>query len=327
MGRSHSNATRKGLFTQKSCAMIINKYESGLHINKVYLEVFFNSSSNFSDHKKSLFQTNIFKLIKEFAMKKLWIIVLVLLMSVSLCSCGDKPQSSPAGNTNDSASANNVVIPNSDAAYRVDQVFFRTFQGSDGEHFQASLRITNTGKAPLFLTNATWELKDSSGNSITAASVQPATMGYPQVVYEGEASWYYINALVEKMTNGSADIANAEPKFYIKDFTSNLYENIDFGKYPVSDLRLEETDGKLIAFGTVENYTDESSYYLLVYVRLYDKDGHLVGMLSAYTDPLSPGEKQSFTAEYNTSWNSGELSLALSDIASFDAVASYLRQK
>lgn len=254
--------------------------------------------------------------------KRILVFVLVLLM-VALCACGSKPKSSDTGINNSASPTNNTAASSNDKDYKVDQVFFRIFQGTDGVHFQASMRVTNTGKAPLFLTNASWDLKDSSGKTITNAAGQPAMMAYPQVLYEGETSWYYINTLAEKMTNGSGDIATAEPKYRITDPPEN---NIAFFKrYQVSELRLEENGGKFTASGVVENNTDEGSNYILIYVNLYDKDGRLVGQLKSSATPLLPGEKLGFVAEQDSTWSSGELSLALSDIASYDAVAYYLK--
>lgn len=256
-------------------------------------------------------------------MKRLIALLLVLLMMVTLCACGRKAQSSDAGNNNGASPASNTTTSSKDEDYKIDQVFFRTFQGTDGEHFQGSFRVTNTGKTPLFLGAAFWELKDSSGKTITTSSQQPGTFASPTVIDVGETSWYYINALVERMTDGSGDIATAEPKYRITDPPEN---NITFFKrYQVSELRLEENGGKLTASGVVENNTDEGSNYILIYVNLYDKDGRLVGQLKSSATPLLPGEKQSFVAEQDSTWSSGELSLALSDIASYDAVAYYLK--
>ena len=257
-------------------------------------------------------------------MKKRIIVFVLVLLTVALCACGRRADSSDAGNNNNGTSqANNTAASSNDKDYKVDQVFFRTFQGTDGVHFQASMRVTNTGKTPLFLYNASWDLKDSSGKAITNAAGQPAMMAYPQVLYEGETSWYYINTLAEKMTDGSGDIATAEPKYRITDPPENHIAF--FKRYQVSELRLEENGGKLTASGMVENNTDEGSNYILIYVNLYDKDGRLVGQLKSSATPLLPGEKQSFVAEQDSTWSSGELSLALSDIASYDAVAYYLK--
>ena len=266
-------------------------------------------------------------------MKK-WILVFVLILLIAfLCACGSKTESADTSNTGSAAQASNSAVSSKDMDYKIDQVFFRTFQGTDGEHFQGSFRVTNTGKTPLFLTNATWDLKDSSGRVITISpqpghpetymNVQPATMAYPQVLYEGETSWYYINTLTEKMTDGSADIANASPVYRITDLNESIITS--FRKYQVTDLRLEENGGTFTACGTVENNTDEGSNYILIYVNLYDKDGRLVGQLKAYSNPLSPGEKQSFIAEQDSSWSSGELSLDFSSIANIDAEAFFLK--
>lgn len=256
-------------------------------------------------------------------MKRLIALLLVLLMMVTLCACGRKAQSSDAGNNNGASPASNTTASSKDEDYKIDQVFFRTFQGTDGEHFQGSFRVTNTGKTPLFLGAAFWELKDSSGKTITTSSQQPGTFASPTVIDVGETSWYYINALVERMTDGSGDIADAVPIYQIPPHTPG---NIDFRLFQVSDLTLQEKDGRIVASGTVDNNSDLSSP-VLIYVNLFDKDGHLVGQLVDESLSIGAGDKMSFTAEGDTRKNSGELALALSDIASFDAVAFYTINK
>ena len=257
-------------------------------------------------------------------MKK-WILVFALiLLIIFLCACGSKTE--PAGtasNTSSAAQASNSAASSKDRDYEIDQVFSRTFQGTDGEHFQGSFCVTNTGKTPLFLSAAFWELKDSSGKTITTSSQQPGTFASPTVIDVGETSWYFINALVERMTDGSGDIADAVP---IYQRPPRLNEGIDFKRFQVSDLTLQEKDGRIAAFGTVENNSDLSSP-ALIYVNLFDKDGHLVGQLVDEFMSIGAGDKMSFTAEVDTRKNSGELALVLSDIASFDAVAFYSTNK
>ena len=257
-------------------------------------------------------------------MKRLFVILLVLLMTVSCCACGSKETTSGTGSTNNTAPTSGTASSGvgNGKDYMIDNIFFRTYQGTDGEHFQASFRVTNTGNTLLYLTAAFWNLKDSSGKSITTSAQQPGTFAYPQVISPGEASWYYINALTERMTDGSGDIADAEPVYQMPPRPS---EENDYTLFPVSDLRLEESSGNIIASGSVENNSDRDSY-ILVYVNLFDKDGNLVGQLSADSLAIEKGDKKSFTAASDTRKNSGELALALSSIACFDAVAVKVTQ-
>lgn len=260
-------------------------------------------------------------------MKRLFVILLVLIMTVSCCACGSKESPSGGKEPSSGASSSGSAAPagssassgkGKDTDYVIDNVYFRTYPGTDGEHFQGSYRITNTGKTLLSLSAAFWELKDSSGRSITSSAQLPGTFAYPQIISPGESSWYYINTLTERMTDGSAAVASAEPVYQIP---PHSYEENYLLNLPITDLRLDESSGGITAAGTVGNPGDHFVSYVLVYVNLFDKDGHLVGQLMSDALGIDAGGKTDFTAVSDTRKTSGELALTLSSVAHFEAVA------
>ncbi len=247
-------------------------------------------------------------------MKKLFCVLLALGIMVSLCACGSKKQS---GQMN---------ISDSSKGYQVDKVFFRTYTAEDGEYFQGSFRVTNTGKTPLFLYNATWEIKDQNGNVISPELLLQLTVANPQNINPGETAWYFVNRLRELLADKPGIIAEAVPSFLASPKTS---ESVQKGlwyldTFRISDLKLGEENGEIIATGVVENTGATPVENILLYVNLYNEDGCLVGRLGWGTLNIAAGDRQSFIATVSNTFP--DPTLTLSSVASFDACVVQLKE-
>ncbi len=239
-------------------------------------------------------------------MKKLFYLLLALGIMVSLCACGSKKQSSQ------------MEVSAGVKGYQVDKVFFGTYTAEDGEYFQGSFRVTNTGKTPLFLFNATWELKDQNGKVISPETPLQIAVASPQNINPGETAWFFANRKRDLLTDKPGEIAEAVPSFHTSaEFDRRGTWYLDTLR--ISDLELTEESGELIATGIVENTSSVPAENALIYVNLYNEDGYLIGKLVWGTLGVAAGDRESFTATESESWPNPPL--ALSAVANFDAYA------
>ena len=242
-------------------------------------------------------------------MKKLFYLLLVLGIMISLCACGSRKQSGQ------------IKVSDSGKGYQVDKVFFQTYTKENGEFFQGSFRVTNTGKTPLFLYNAAWELKDQNGKVISPETPLQIAVASPQNINPGETAWYIGSRHRNLVADKPGEIAEAVPSFSATTYTSESDQRgtryLDAVR--ISDLKLTEENGELIATGIVENTGTVQVETILIYVNLYNEDGCLIGDLGWGTLNFAAGDKQSFTATASKTWPNPPL--ALSSVASFDAYA------
>ena len=217
-------------------------------------------------------------------MKKLLVVALSIVMSISLVACGNPAPST--GESGDGAGA--PASQSGEIKYEVSYTDVYTYAFSEGDHYaDIVFAVKNTGDTPFELTSADCDLEDASGNLV--ALVEFIT-GYPGLVNPGETAYFHTS---EDLPDGAETLELvAKPKVNP--------EKAESGIVTLNTSDVEITDDAYFgmnALGRVENTSDKDVEFVEVGVVLFNKEDQPFYILTdILSDPVKAGEKASFEA-------------------------------
>ena len=120
-------------------------------------------------------------------------------------------------------------------------------------------------------------MKDQNGKVISPETPLQIAVASPQNINPGETAWYIGRRHRNLVADKPGEIAEAVPSFSATTYTSESDQRgtryLDAVR--ISDLKLTEENGELIATGIVENTGTVQVETILIYVNLYN-DAHLL---------------------------------------------------
>ncbi len=134
---------------------------------------------------------------------------------------------------------------------------------------QVIAEITNTGKAPIYLSSGSYEIEDTSGKII---QVEDYISIKPTIIQENEKAYFYHETT---MDIPSSEIGNFIPHFTAKKASSILPE-IDITEINIIDSTLGPK-----ALGRIKNSSDSDiTSIIYVVIVLFDVNNNPIGVLS-----------------------------------------------
>lgn len=253
-------------------------------------------------------------------MKRALPTLLVILIAISLCSCGDSSgpssdipstQTNVAGNNSQNSPEDAAQEPDpvqnevEEVAYEVTYTNAKIYTNSIGTVWsQVIVEIENTGSSDLYLSSGSYDLEDADGNLIASETMVSA---YPEVISPGEKAYMYNETTLDNAVEGDI-VVLARP--------SVDKAKVDNIRYPVTDISISDGKyGDLKTLGRVENTSDEDSSMTYIVVIMKDSSGIPIGqMFTILTDDLKAGDKIGFEMS----------AFALPDDITADSVADFI---
>ena len=211
-------------------------------------------------------------------------LVLVLLALMAM-GCGNGTSGSSSSGTD---GGQGMVALNNDAPkWEVGEGTATVYQDSiGGTWVQVKVPVKNIGDTNLYLSAATMDLEDASGqlfDSISLVSV------YPQVIQPGETAWYYEETTLDESPESDLTVV---PHEEVQKAT------IDCMRYDISEVKItNESYGGIKVTGRVENKTEKDGSLVYVVAFLYDENDELLCQaFTILTNDLKAGDKVGFSA-------------------------------
>lgn len=193
----------------------------------------------------------------------------------------------------------------SDQPYAITDQHFDIFDFYGSTEYDAFVEITNTSPDPLYISDASFDLEDSSGHLMQTDSMISTT---PDVIPSGEKGYlFYSWGSLEIDDSVNVSDAHFVPHFSAEKASDQPHE------YPVSDLSIAPDDEfyhvKLIGRMTNDTGEESNCYLTVVY---YDADGKCLG-ISGTNVTADPGDTVSFE----------DIGMSLPHDFDFSAIADY----
>ena len=184
-------------------------------------------------------------------------------------------------------------------------VFEESFFGSIGrcgcfspyEFFIFGL-IENQGDLPVRDIKISYTLYDADGMIVGSDSVSMNRIGNLDSIPPKQNIPFRITTLdITNIANYKFDIQYADAKSYVF--------SVPYRNFEQNNVNIKKTEDEFIISGEIKNIGNEISKYTTVMAVLYDKDGKIIDVLSADTNPveINLGETASFVIKESYSKN------------------------
>ncbi|MBQ6266239.1 MAG: hypothetical protein IJK64_00540 [Clostridia bacterium] len=252
---------------------------------------------------------------KKPIVKKWWFWVLIVLVVVILLAAlgkgGKNEKTDPANPDAGTQATENVDKTETKAAaqeaYEIGEGTVKVWKSSiQTPWVSVAIPVKNTGTENLYLSSASVDIEDASGNLVKTLSMVSV---YPQILKPGETAYYFNETTAEEAL--PAEGLKAIPHVSVKKASADCI------RYAVSETAVKDSDyyGAKVS-GRVENTTDEVGKMVYVVAQLFDANGQLLAQQFTILDnDLQPGEKIGFETS-----NLGS-NIAAADVASFEVFA------
>ena len=219
--------------------------------------------------------------------KRIIVVLLVIGIVGSFCSCGAVGSSKKSSNNNETTqSQTNNGSSEKAVDYTVGDAVIKCSRDSIGTVWiTVGIPVKNTGNAALYLSSGTVDIENSDGKLETTLK---SVSGYPQVLQPGETAYYY-----EETTYDGTQTTGLKAIPHIKVEKAK----VDCIRLKTSEERAEDGKyGGTSIIGRVENTTgEEQTGMVYIVANLFDKNGKFISqMFTIITEDLAAGEKMGF---------------------------------
>jgi hypothetical protein len=155
--------------------------------------------------------------------------------------------------------------------------------------------IENQGDLPVYDIKISYTLYDTDGMIVGSDTISMWTSGLDTIPPKQDIPFRITTSGITNITNYKFDIQ----------YDTESYVFVPYRNFEQNNVNIKKAENKLIISGEIKNIGNEISKGTTVMAVLYDKDGKIIDVLSADTNPveINLGETASFVIKESYSKN------------------------